>query len=293
MALWGKTDALVSMPKFVARKASFDSATAVNTTTKTINLLASNTGFATGDAVAYSINGGTVITGLVDGTTYFARVVGAGLIELYDTYARAIDTGATTGRKNLTGAGVGVQTLQRTGAANPAGDHVYNGKTILFVDREEAQQAGNRAKGLKSPGWYAYSTYTDVDSSVRQKAELLVAIDVVVATSGDAADDAVVQDPITISVQPASASVTAPDTATFTVTAVASPATLAYQWQKAESTAPTVWANVGTNSNSYTTGVTAVAAGAGATNGDLYRVVISATGVASVTSNTATLTVTA
>lgn len=101
MALWGKTDALASTPKYVARKAFFDS-TAVNTTAETINIIGSNTGFATGDAVAYSINGGTVIGGLVDGTTYFVRVVGAALIELYNTYANATAASGTTGRLNIT-----------------------------------------------------------------------------------------------------------------------------------------------------------------------------------------------
>lgn len=297
MAIHGKTDTLASTPKYVARKASFTAgAGTVDTTANTISLLASNTGFNTGDAVVYNNGGGTTITGLTNDATYYVRVVGAGLVTLYDTYAHAIDVANTTGILDLSGAGAGVQSLQRTGAANPYGDHINNGAAIVFVDLTEAQQPGNRAKGIKSPGWWLYRTGTNADTSVYHHAECLVALagnaDNLPVTTGDR-EDAIAQDGIVITVQPADTSVVEPNTATFTVTATAAGSTLAYQWQKAESSAPTVWTNVGTDSNSYTTGVTAVAAGSGATNGDLYRVIVSAAGANSVTSATATLTVTA
>lgn len=298
MALWGKTDALVSAPKWVARKATFDSASTsvVDATANTINLIPSNTGFSTGDQVYYNIGSGTVIGGLTNNTSYFVRVVAAGLIELYDTYANATASSGTTGRVDITGVGVGSHTLQRTGAANPVGDHNFNGQVLLFIDREEAQQDSNRAKGLKSPGWWLYRTYTDTNSVVRHKSSCLVAIDVLASVANDGlndAADAVVADAIVVGTVD-NQSVVAPNTATFSVTASASPSvTLAYQWQRAQSTAPDTWVDVGTNSSSFTTGATAVAAGAGDTNGDLYRVIVSATGRDSVTSNTATLTVTA
>ena len=169
----------------------------------------------------------------------------------------------------------------------------------FFVDTTEAGVAGNRAKGLKTPGWNLYKEY----GTGRKYVETLVPMKVTAVAAGDAGvanntatEDATVADrTITISVQPANATRVAPATAVFSVTAAAAPTTtLSYQWQKQESTqSGSTWTNVGTNSASFTTGATAVAAGAGDTNGDKYRVIVSAAGATSVTSNVATLTVTA
>lgn len=292
MALWGKTDTLASKPKTVARKAYFDS-TAVNTTAETINILSSNTGFATGDAVYYSINGGTVIGGLTNAATYYVRVVGAGLISLYDTYARAIDTGATTGRLNISGAGVGTHILQRTGAANEFGDHVQNGKAIVFVDAQEAEVADNKAKGITGPGWWLYRTYTDAQSVTRHKAECLIALanGIAAATAGDLEDTVTVDLTLTIDTGPANTSAVEGDTAEFTVVASTNAAdtnTITYQWQKSDDAGET-WASiVGATTDTYTTGALTVADD----DADEYRVVVSVAGI-SVTSDAATLTVTA
>lgn len=198
MPIYGKTDNLAGAPKNITRKAFFNSASAsiVDVTNNTINLVPSNTGFNTGDQVLYNINGGTVITGLVNNTNYFVRVVGAGLIELYDTYANAIASPAITGRLDITALGVGTQTLQRTGLANPKDS---DRRGLVFVSREESLIAGNRAKGLVSPGWWLYTTYTDGNSRTRHKSELLIAIDVANAVSGDTgtsgtSDDTIVAD---------------------------------------------------------------------------------------------------
>jgi len=96
---------------------------------------------------------------------------------------------------------------------------------------------------------------------------------------------------ITIDTQPQNISVVEPATATFTVVATASPtATLTYQWQKADVLTPTTWVNIaGATSASFTTGVTTVADD----NGDKYRVIVDAVGAVAVTSDAATLTVTA
>lgn len=249
MALWGKTDALASAPKFVARKALFDS-TAVNTAADTINILSSNTGFATGDAVLYSINGGTVIGGLTNATTYFVRVVGAGLIELYDTYAHAIDTGATTGRLNISGAGVGTHILQRTTAANAFGDHNYNGHTIVFVDAQEAQTSANKAKGITGAGWWAYRTYTDAQSKTRHKAECLIAITVGAVAAGDAEDSIAVDLAITITTQPdanGNIYVVSPGSVELSVEAtINGDVPLTYQWFDASDDTPVAGATTAT-----------------------------------------------
>jgi hypothetical protein len=286
MALWGKTDNLAGIPKNIARKAFFDS-TAVNTTAETINLTNANTGFATGDAVFYSRNSGTAIGGLVDTTTYFVRVVGAALIELYDTYSNATAASGTTGRLNITGAGVGTHTLQHTGAANAAAGR----PGIFFVDSNEATVAANKAKGLTGPGWWLYSTYTDATSKVRHKAECLIPMDhagTTAALSGDAEDTVTIDRAITISAQPQNLSVVDGEAATFSVTATATgTGNLAYQWQLSTNDGST-WANL----SSATSATLAFETVALADDGNKYRVIVSTAGAANVTSNTATLTVT-
>lgn len=305
MALWGKTDTLASAPKYVTRKAVFNAQSKVSSANDTIDLSDANTNFATGDGLVYT---GASGIGLTQGTTYYAMRQTNNTIKLATTEAGA-KAGATG--VNLTAGATGaIGYLQRNVEGNEStaetnGDHTYNGRDLYFVDANEAQQAENIARGLKTPGWTNYRSYTDANGNVRHKSEVLVAmsaysgatgVGTYQAQTGDATDDTVLVDgTISISVQPANTSVVAPATATFTVTAaLAGAGTLAYQWQKQESTeSGATWTNVGTNSNSYTTGVTAVAPGSGATNGDKYRVIVSSTGSTSVTSTTAVLTVTA
>lgn len=160
---------------------------------------------------------------------------------------------------------------------------------VFGISVAESQQTNNIAKGINTPGWVRYVTYTDSGSVTRHKAETLVAFG---AISGDADGSTFPDVPvITISAHPANLSRVAPATATFTVTASATNSgVLSYQWQKQESDDTTTWTNIsGATSASYTTGATSAASD----NGDKYRVVVSATlGAVSVTSNVATLTVT-
>jgi hypothetical protein len=86
-----------------------------------------------------------------------------------------------------------------------------------------------------------------------------------------------------IGTQPTAQVVCAPATATFTVAATGTG--VSYQWQMATAAAPTVFTNVGTNSNTFTTAATTAAM-----NGNIYRVVV--TGSCNVvTSSAVTLTV--
>lgn len=62
---------------------------------------------------------------------------------------------------------------------------------VFGVDTTEAAVAANRAKGLGTPGWVKYETYTDAQGSTRHKSEVLVAMS---SITGDAADDAVLAD---------------------------------------------------------------------------------------------------
>jgi hypothetical protein len=55
----------------------------------------------------------------------------------------------------------------------------------VFVDLTEAGVASNRAKGLKTPGWNLYNTYTDQNGNTRHKAENIVVMKVSQSDAGD------------------------------------------------------------------------------------------------------------
>lgn len=185
-----------------------------------------------------------------------------------------------------------------TDAAKPKylSDDLRNGQSVsdkdstVGVSVTEAQAAANIAKGVNTPGWTLYRTYTDAQGNTRNKAEVLVAMNEFAA---DGSDNDTLAPEITITVQPTDQTVFSGATATFSVTATRTgTGTLSYQWQKAESTNLSVYSNItGATSASYTTGATTVAAGAGASDGDKYRVVVSLNGADSVGSNAVTLNV--
>jgi hypothetical protein len=154
--------------------------------------------------------------------------------------------------------------------------------TLGISPDETANQKATHA------GWVLSTTGTGGRSG-RVFNETLVAMG---SMTGD--NDTVDPDPvITIGTQPQNISVIAPATATFTVAATATRgATLSYQWQIQQEGAGAFTNISGATSASYTTGATAIGDGAGATDGDNYRVIVSATGATAVTSNAATLTVT-
>lgn len=66
---------------------------------------------------------------------------------------------------------------------------------VFGVNETEAQVAANKAKGITTPGWVKYTTYTDSNGRTRNKVETLVAAGTfTAATTGDAADDSTVAD---------------------------------------------------------------------------------------------------
>jgi hypothetical protein len=91
--------------------------------------------------------------------------------------------------------------------------------------------------------------------------------------------------PPAISSPPQNQSVTAGQTASYSVTATGT-APLSYQWQR-ENSGSTTWTNVGTNASTYTTSATSTG-----DNGASFRVLVS-NSVGSATSSAATLTVNA
>lgn len=177
MPLWGKTDANVSKPKWLDR----GQIVAVNITNPGV-------GYDTAPTVLISApTSGTQATA----TATIANAGAAGYVNsITITNPGAGYTAADTITVSFSGG------TPETPAAASAIYHgaAYNNGTIYFVDRDEAQVASNKAKGLTSPGWWLYTTYTDANGNTRHKAEHLVFIDATAAEAGDAADDSVVAD---------------------------------------------------------------------------------------------------
>lgn len=175
---------------------------------------------------------------------------------------------------------------------NTTADAFISGATVgqFGSDANEVQAArAAGAAGPRSPGW---SLKTTVGSRVRY--ETLVAMSHASLVT-DASDDATLPDyTLAISTQPAndSANVTASEAGVFTVVAASTPpgATLSYDWQAntSGSFASVTDGAVYTGQNTASLSVDDVTG----LNGAQYRVVISATGAANLTSSVATLTVT-
>ena len=162
-----------------------------------------------------------------------------------------------------------------------------SGATVVFIDATEAGLAANRERGLVSPGWWSYQTYTDAAGKTRHKAECLVNIQGPEANASETqADDSIAADvavTIAIQTQPAATlAVIVGQAMNLTVAATATPpgdaSVLTYQWQKKSGTRYT---NIsGATSATYTIGTYA--------DGDAgtYRVKINSTnGGAEVISN--------
>ena len=163
-------------------------------------------------------------------------------------------------------------------------------ETIVFVDETEAGLAANKARGLSSPGWWAYRTYTDAAGNTRHKAEQLAFITNPEANADETLSDdtiaADVQATITVGTQPTDQT-TASGAATFTVAATCdNSGTVTFQWQK-KAAGSTRYVNVSgaTSASLALTGQTA------AEDGDKYRVKLNAdVGAPEVISDVVTLT---
>ena len=162
---------------------------------------------------ADSIDAGDIIE--LSGVRYFVNSVDSDTqITLGSNYAAATNA-------SLAGA------VRRT-APKALSDFILRGATsvaastqIIGVSLAEAKLAENKAKGLSSPGWWSYRTYTDAAGSTRHKAECIASFKDGSQVSGDATDDAYAGDvtsTITISSQPANATVYFPAGAVGTFT---------------------------------------------------------------------------
>jgi hypothetical protein len=131
-------------------------------------------------------------------------------------------------------------------------------ETIVFVDETEAGLNENKVRGITSPGWWAYRTYTDHNGNTRHKAEHLMILTNPEANADETlSDDTIAADvasAVTISAQPA-ASTSSSGAGTFTLSTSTSgtPGALSYQWQRQTAAATTRWVNI---SASLDTGVT-------------------------------------
>ena len=160
---------------------------------------------------------------------------------------------------------------------------------VYGVDSAETAVAVNTQYGVSHAGWVGVTTYMDNSQNppvLRVKSEVLVAMSSIV---NDASDDSVFADAIiTITSHPASVGVGTTQTATFSVSASVIPSgtVLAYQWQEDPDTGTETFANlVGETSTSV-----GIANTDASKNDYKYRVVITS-GDVSVTSNSATMTV--
>lgn len=165
-------------------------------------------------------------------------------------------------------------------------DALYGNSTATGIFAiNAAEQAASDGK-YASTGWVKRTVGTGGRAG-RILTETLVAIGI--TTDGN--DDAVIPDAtLRITAQPAAANVTAPAGATFTVTAEATPnVAIGYQWQANTGSGYANLSNAGVYSN-VTTKTLSISNTTGL-NAARYRVILTATGAANVTSNGALLTV--
>lgn len=162
---------------------------------------------------ADEIDAGDII--VLAGVQYFVKSVNSTTeITLGSNYA-----GATNA--SLSGA------LRRT-APKALSDYVLRGgdsqsvnTQIIGVSRSEAQLAVNKLRGISSPGWWAYRTYTDAHGETRHKSECIASFKDGSTVTGDFTDDRVAADVlnvITISAQPTAQTTDAPAGAVLTFT---------------------------------------------------------------------------
>ena len=152
---------------------------------------------------------------------------------------------------NKTKAGIGVSGSSQT-------------KTIVFIDDTEAQLAENKARGVGSPGWYSFFTYTDMHGHTRYKSEQLVSITDPEANASETQSD---------------------DTIGADITSVITPGTVADATTYAPSGAVAVFSSNGAADGSRTAGTYTVtnAAGSSSGTGADFTVVVAANGTPTVT----------
>ena len=157
MALWGTRD-------------QFSITGTANVTVNTTTVTGTGTAFATevdiGDAL------------IIAGKRRQVTAVGS---------ATSITIGTAWDGANQTGATITGQDIPKyVTAAEVASNN------IIGVDDTEAGIAANKARGINTPGWTKYVTYTDMHGTTRYKTEPLVVMSA--AVTSDAPDDTIAAD---------------------------------------------------------------------------------------------------
>ena len=203
---------------------SIDSATFAN------DVAVTNDSAAVTRNAADAIAGGDII--VLNNVSYYVKSVDGTTITLGQKYAGATDASLSGAKRRTAPKALSDFVLTR------ATDHQSSVDTqIVAVSQAEAQLSTNKSRGISSPGWWAYRTYTDTAGTTRHKSELIASYKDGSAISGDFTDDLVAGDSasaVTIGTQPANVSVEAngSNTATISVTASKTGAgSLTYQWQ--------------------------------------------------------------
>jgi hypothetical protein len=161
---------------------------------------------------------------------------------------------------------------------------------VYGVSSDEGEASHLTSYNATHAGWVGVTTYVDMHGNLRIKNEVLVSMSSII---NDAEDDTQFPDKvITILTQPSSVGVGTTGTATFTVSAVSTPAgSLTYQWQYSSTgVAYTNLSNDSTYSGSTTTSL-GVANTDTSLTGFYYRVNVSATNAETVASSAAVMTV--
>ncbi|QGT54558.1 hypothetical protein b3_0317 [Synechococcus phage B3] len=161
---------------------------------------------------------------------------------------------------------------------------------VYGADVTETQASVETAYSLTHAGWVGITTYM-CDGVMRVKTETLVAMS---SIESDSSDDLVLPDAaVVILIQPQSIGVGTTGTARFNVVVEIIPSTIppTYQWQYSSTgVAYTALTNNATYSGTTTAGL-AVTNTSSILNNHRYRVVVSAAGATSVTSDPAIMTV--
>ncbi len=279
MSLWGITDTPLARPRFLYVGQVTD-----------VQVTAGGTGYVNGDPATFSAppDGGITATGTINVTGGAITGVtitnpGAGYTTAPTVTAPTVVTTDPTTGAVISTTGTGAAFTTRIAPI------VYDHRSIVFVDTDEAQAQSNKTKGITGTGWWLVSNHQDNSGSIRYNAECLISLARTQAQAGDADDDLIVPDVntvITISVGPTNQT-TSLGAATFGVTAAftAGTGTLTYQWQRRLASGAR-FSNV-----AAATGATlSLTAQTAANTGDQYRVIVSGGGARDVISAPATLT---
>lgn len=248
------------------------------------------------------VSAGTDFSGNVDaGDTIFLNNVAYKVEKVLSANTLVLDVNYENANATLSGSYIqqSPKDITTYGWGNvTTGANTVNARNVYGVDRLEINVAENKDKGINHTGWVHHRSYTNTQGSLRNRSEVLVAMsknfnaNATGVLSTDANDDVVVPDlSLVFSVQPTNQSALAGNSVVFTSTAASIPAgaSISYQWF--ESTDGTEYAvvNDGGDYSGNTTNTLTISEVANV-DGNLYRVVISATGATSVTSSSATAT---